>query len=180
VIALLLAALAWGFAAERAEAYVIGGNPWPGKRVTYNSTGPRSGKLLVDRAARVWNRARVGVRFKRSSSGRADVIVSGVTGACHGQAYMGYPGERASWLYVAPCPSRLMVLVMAHEFGHVLGLDHEMRRCALMNYGVDTGTGTPSRCRRHPLSYWMQHPLTADDIRGARALAARGRQQAAP
>jgi Matrixin len=174
-VTLVLAALAWGLAAGEASAYVIGGRPWPGKQVTYYSTGSRSGKAIVDRGARVWNRARVGVRFRRSSSSRADVIVSGTAGGCHGSAYMGYPGERASWLYVAPCPTRLMVLVTAHEFGHVLGLDHEMRTCAIMNFGVDTHTGTPSRCLRRPLSYWMRHPLTRDDIRGARALANQAR-----
>ena len=180
MLTILLAGGAGGLAAQQADAYVIGGQPWPGKRVTYNSTGSARANAIVDRAARIWNRARVGIRLSRASSSKADVLVSGASGVCHGEANVGYPGERSSWLYVAPCPRRLMVLVLAHEFGHVLGLDHEMRRCAIMNFGVDVRTGTPSRCRRHPLSYWIRHPLTSDDIRGARALAARGRALTRP
>jgi hypothetical protein len=56
-----------------------------------------------------------------------------------------------------------------HEFGHVLGLDHENRRCARMNPEFDN-TGTPSSCEEHPLSYWLAHPLTRDDVRGLRAI----------
>jgi hypothetical protein len=165
----LFAALLCTFTAQQAGAYRIAGKPWPGKRVSYYSFGSHHSKQLVDRAARIWNRANVGVHFVRSPSTNAKVMVSGVAGNCHGEASIGYPGERTSWLYVAPCPKDLMVLVLAHEFGHVLGLGHEPVRCARMNIGVNPITGTPSRCRRRPLSYWLKHPLTRDDIRGARA-----------
>jgi hypothetical protein len=164
----LFAALLCAFAARQAGAYQIAGKPWPGKRVSYYSIGSRHSKQLVDRAARIWNRANVGVRFVRSPSSAAEIMVSGVAGICRGEAYIGYPGEETSWLYVAHCPTNLMVLVLAHEFGHVLGLGHERVRCARMNIEVNPITGTPGRCRRRPLSYWLKHPLTRDDIRGAR------------
>jgi hypothetical protein len=56
-----------------------------------------------------------------------------------------------------------------HELVHVLGLDHKQRRCARMNPGFDRD-GTPNRCRSRALDYWLEHPLTADDLRGIRAL----------
>jgi hypothetical protein len=168
-----LAAAIWGVAAPQAGAYRIVGKPWPGKTVSYYSTGGPRANALVDRAARVWNRAGVGIHLKRSPASGAQVVVSGTPGRCRGRATMGYPGAQMSWLYIGPCPSGLMVLVLAHEFGHVLGLGHEPRRCALMNPGVNAFNGTPSRCPRHSLAYWLKRPLLPDDSRGARALAAR-------
>jgi len=38
-----------------------------------------------------------------------------------------------------------------------------------MNAVVDFD-GTPDLCRYHPLSYWLQHALKSEDLRGARAL----------
>jgi hypothetical protein len=31
-------------------------------------------------------------------------------------------------------------------------------------------SGTPGRCRGRPISWWLAHPLTTDDVRGLRAL----------
>jgi hypothetical protein len=56
-----------------------------------------------------------------------------------------------------------------HEFEHVPGLDHEMHHCARMNPSFDH-SGTPDQCREHSLKYWLAHPLTADDLRGLRAI----------
>jgi hypothetical protein len=170
-IAFLAAAISC-IAAPPAGAYRIAGAPWPGKTVTYYSSGGRDTIALIDRAARMWNRARVGVRFKRSPTSDADLLVSGAWGSCGGRAIMGYPGAQ-SWLYLGPCTSGLMALITAHEFGHVLGLGHETRRCALMNPSMNPFNGTPSRCRTHTLAYWLKRPLQRDDVRGARAVAAR-------
>jgi hypothetical protein len=52
----------------------------------------------------------------------------------------------------------------------VLGLGHELHKCARMNPTIDHTTATPDRCAEHPQSYWLKHPLRDDDIRGARAL----------
>jgi hypothetical protein len=168
--------------APQAAAYRIAGQPWPYKKLTYYSLGSKRANRIVDRAARIWNRARIGLRFSRARASSADVLVSGSRGRCRGKALIGFPGARVSWLHVARCPEDLMVLVVAHEFGHVLGLGHEPRRCALMDAGMDSGTGTPSRCRPRTLTYWVGHALQPDDVRGARALNAHrnGVTQASP
>jgi hypothetical protein len=38
-----------------------------------------------------------------------------------------------------------------------------------MNPSFDD-SGTPDQCRGHTLRYWLAHPLTADDLRGLRAI----------
>ena len=61
-----------------------------------------------------------------------------------------------------------MALVVTHEFGHVLGLDHEDRTCATMNtYLVDNH---PEQCPAAPPGMWVCRLLRADDVRGAVSL----------
>jgi hypothetical protein len=67
------------------------------------------------------------------------------------------------------CGTGVATLTAVHEFGHILGLGHENDVCARMNPTFGSG-GTPGRCSRRSLSYWLDHPLTKDDVRGARAL----------
>ena len=58
-----------------------------------------------------------------------------------------------------------MALVVAHELGHVLGLDHEDRVCATMNsYLVN---GSPERCPAAPAGSWICRLLRRDDVCGA-------------
>ncbi len=81
----------------------------------------------------------------------ADVVVGTTGPGCGGIAVLG--GHQAR-VWLGRCNARLARLVAAHEFGHVLGFGHERRRCALMNVAFDQ-TGTPTRCTRRPLSYWL-------------------------
>jgi hypothetical protein len=151
------------------DAYKVGGRPWPTSTITY-FTSARAYSGVVDRAAHILNRTRVGFRLRRSSQGNADVIVAYGGSPCEGRALVGFQRWRTDVLTLGGgCSRALVTLTAAHEFGHVLGLDHEMTRCARMNPTFD-GSGTPTRCRRHSLRYWLSHPLTADDVRGLRAI----------
>jgi hypothetical protein len=67
-----------------------------------------------------------------------------------------------------------LTLIAAHELGHVLGLDHEHRSCALMNPVLLDGT--PNRCERvAPWTYWCRVFEPLDLRRAARLYGGRPR-----
>ena len=156
--------------APSASAFERAGRPWPGGRITYY-TAADGYASSVDRAARIWNRASTGVKFVKASRREAQVVLDYGGRRCEGAAYAGYIGRRrqSPVQLGAGCGKSLIVLTAVHELGHVLGLGHESGRCARMNPGFD-GSGTPNRCTRRPLEYWLDHPVVGDDLRGARAL----------
>jgi hypothetical protein len=66
------------------------------------------------------------------------------------------------------CNSFASALMVAHEFGHVLGLNHETRGCALMN---PTGSWRGAKlCTSANPWEWRCDLLEYDDVRGAVAL----------
>ena len=152
-----------------AGAYRLYGRPWPQPTITYHVQA-RGYAAAVDRAARVWNRADVGVRLRAAARDSADVIVRYGGRRCEGEALIGFaPREGSEVRLGAGCGSRLITLTAVHELGHVLGLGHERRHCARMNPEFDND-GTPGLCRRRSLAAWLARPLLADDITGARRL----------
>jgi len=167
----LALALAVLVPAARADAYAIGGFPWPQGEVTY-FTAASAYRPAVDRAARAWNRTGVGVMLTPTSRRRAKVVVAYGGPPCSGVAPVGSPRRarhRTVMRLGAGCSRRWIRIAAVHEFGHVLGLDHVRGVCARMSPGVHPD-GTPFGCRRRTLSYWLRRPLLRDDLRGARVL----------
>jgi len=165
----LLAAVALAALPATAGAYRLYGRPWPQPTITYHVQA-RGYAAAVDRAARVWNRAGVGVRLRKATRYSADVIVRYGGRRCEGEALIGFaPREGSEVRLGAGCGTLLITLTAVHELGHVLGLGHERRHCARMNPVFDND-GTPGLCRRRSLAAWLARPLLADDIAGARRL----------
>jgi hypothetical protein len=161
-----LAAVAIGLATPVAEGAVIAGKPWPGGRITYAVTA-QSMQGPVRGAARAWNRSGVHVQLVEVSRSKARLLISPLPkSACIGQigeAILGYTrGLRSRMRLQATCAEGTLTMTAAHEFGHVLGLGHENRRCALMNAVF------VARCHPQPLEWeWYCSPPRDDDRRGA-------------
>src|SRR4051812_16429009 len=154
--------------APSASAFERAGRPWPGGRITY-FTAAANYSASVDRAARIWNRTNVGVKFVKTSRRNAAVVVDYGGRRCEGAAFAGFIGRRrqSPVQLGAGCGRSLITLTAVHEFGHVLGLGHEDDKCARMNPAFD-GSGTPQQCVPRSLNYWLGHPLVSDDLQGAR------------
>lgn len=162
-----------------ASAYLIGGHRWPGHRITYfNADRKLSDAVAI--AVRAWNTSGVDVRFVKAPRKRAQVVLASGdasriplafpssiydSGACAGFADVGWwPGRRAAHVTLDRHCAGLLVSaeVVTHELGHILGLQHPSRGCALM-------TATPYwRCRQTPKAFQYRCGfIEADDLRGA-------------
>jgi len=150
--------------APSAHAYRLAGKRWPGKPATityWNGTGYDE-EVAV--AVQAWNTSGVRVRFVRAKRARADVamtsypVLPGVLqgyGAA-GRASVGY--SPFSYVRVSRGSEGAAITgVIAHELGHVLGLEHENRFCSVMNTLPWVECDSPRNCAI----------LQPDDLRGA-------------
>jgi hypothetical protein len=198
-VALLLAILSPGGA--RGYNFLQPKSTWkgsPAKIRYYNAARPQDAAVrdAVDR----WNHSGIDVKFQRvSSAKRAEVIIKGDKQApcgnglavpqyvsndgkhfhtVSGKVYLGTGGQNKATDTPEEC-RYIDVITAAHELGHILGLDHEDRRCAVMNSSNTTypdfkGKGpvgvAPSSCKGGGSDRWYCRVLTGDDLKGARKL----------
>jgi len=154
VLALLIAILLTAGVAASAEAAP---RKWPNGRITYVDQTRDS--EAVELAVRAWNRSGIKVRFVKVTSARkARLIIRNSrrvpSGCGTGLATLGYPGPgRKGFVNILhgtdtdgqKCAVPGQTLVLAHELGHVVGLDHNMSGCSLMNTSHTNGVA-PTLC----------------------------------
>lgn len=164
-LTVLAAFVAMGVGASSASAYQLGGQRWPGRTVTYHNTS-RVNAAAVQDAVKAWNTSGVRIKFVPSTRRRAQIVIRTQSQGCVGFAQIGHRGGIGMTLGTG-CERRYMALIAAHEFGHVLGLSHEARRCATMNRLLTTWVGDQCAQARGQAWQYRCRLLERDDVRGA-------------
>lgn len=154
VLALLIALVLTVGLAASAEAAP---RKWPKGRITYVDKSLDRG--AVKAAVKAWNSSGINVTFVKVSSVRKARLVIRNTkrvpaGCGTGYGTLGYPGPgRKATVSILhgtdadgqKCAWPGQTLVVAHELGHVIGLEHNMSGCSLMNTSHTNGVA-PTLC----------------------------------
>lgn len=161
----------------QAGAYHGVGPRWPGGVVPYFNAAPDQAWAL-GRAIAAWNASGANVRFVAVPRSQARLIIrhdpASLVAACREAfATVGdVPGaaiEIGRLDDASPTCNRFQAAVLlAHELGHVLGLEHETAGCALMNPYLNLWGG--SLCPHGLAWQWRCGMVMPDDAAGAVAL----------
>lgn len=142
---LTLAVLAAAVPSAGAASVPFRGKPWPGGKIKVYDATPQSYRWSVDYAIKHYSQIGAKVKFvKVKKRKQANLIVTEDKKLkTAGLASLGYPGKRRKASVRLLHDSRdkyNFAGVVAHEFGHVLGLDHPSSRtiCAMMNQSFET------------------------------------------
>jgi hypothetical protein len=166
-VGVVAALLALALPCARADAFRVEGSRWATRTIPYYTETPAYA-WSVDAAAYAWNTSGARIQFVRTSRANAKVLI-GIRWYRHaGDARMHTVGSsivRAEVGIQTGHDRYEMALIVAHEFGHVLGLDHETGVCATMNPSV--GNDHTTRCPAPPAGTWTCRLLQPDDVRGA-------------
>lgn len=174
LLAVLVAAVTV-MAAPDAQAFVrFQGYHWPTKTIRYfDATGKQYNKEVATAAA-AWNTSGAKVKWSRTKHRGSGVVPITVVKNLFtaGLATYSYGGGR--WqgkIEVQPnlkknqltkaAGAQVAIDVFVHEMGHIMGLNHETKRCAIMQPVVWGGCPQP----KNPWQYRCR-PLEKDDIRG--------------
>lgn len=166
-VTVLTAIAVLGAGASSGAAYQLGGSRWPGRTVTYHNLSPANAGAVKDAAA-AWNASGVRIRFVATTRRRAQIVIRTKSRGCLGFAQLGHQGRFGAGMTLGSgCERRVMAMIAAHEFGHVLGLNHETRRCATMNRVLNNWVG--DRCKQANGEAWQYRCrlLERDDVQGA-------------
>jgi hypothetical protein len=153
--------------ASPGDAYRLEGGRWPTRTITYFTDTPAYA-WSVDTAAYAWNTSGARIQFVRSSRANAKVLVGIRWYKKAGDARVQRFGDRfvSAQIGIQTGHDRYeMALIVAHELGHVLGLDHVYGSCATMNPSV--GEDHTTWCPAPPSGSWTCRLLQPDDVRGA-------------
>jgi hypothetical protein len=169
-LALALAFLCALVLAPSAGAYQLSGDRFPSSTITYYSgTGSLYSKE-VSAAAAAWNKSGVNVRWVKTTKSKAAIAIrvepgiftAGQAGQTNGVGDILLRPDIKQYAVTATTGRGLATQVIVHEMGHIMGLDHETKVCAIMQPA--TGLG----CKSAPVAWQYRcRLLERDDLRGA-------------